>query len=323
MRIFIVLVTFSCLLASCARDLDVKIPTQKSLLVINSVLNPDSGFVVHVSQSIGALDYGNTNEVTNAKVEIYDNGSLLTQITNNTLGYYESTYKPVAGHTYQVQVSDVNYPTASATLEMPADVPIQIVSFFDSVPDPINQGSSRSELSFSFQDDAATADFYKVELFIEDSVFLADTMTHTLVLVGTSNGLQPLSIGSDDYTLTQENQDALRDGNMQSSITFSDGIINGKSATYKIFGTSLDFSQNGPSGGPGGPPPVIDQFIHHSHVFFRLSHITESLFKYTRSLNSYYQSHGNPFSDPVQVTNNIIGGYGIWGARNGKMVQVK
>ena len=50
--------------------------------------------------------------------------------------------------------------------------------------------------------------------------------------------------------------------------------------------------------------------------YVELASISESLYKYLSTLNNYYSTRGNPFSEPVQVFNNIRGGLGIFGTKS-------
>jgi hypothetical protein len=44
----------------------------------------------------------------------------------------------------------------------------------------------------------------------------------------------------------------------------------------------------------------------------QLIHRAEDQMRYLRSRESYYNSEGNPFSEPVNVVGNVQGGYGIF-----------
>ena len=44
--------------------------------------------------------------------------------------------------------------------------------------------------------------------------------------------------------------------------------------------------------------------------------ISESLYKYVSTMYNYLDTRGNPFSEPVQVYTNIMGGLGIFGAKS-------
>ncbi len=53
--------------------------------------------------------------------------------------------------------------------------------------------------------------------------------------------------------------------------------------------------------------------------YVEVASISESLYKYFSTLNNYYNTQNNPFTEPVQVFTNIRGGLGIFGAKNKKV----
>ncbi|MBO4741668.1 MAG: DUF4249 family protein, partial [Bacteroidales bacterium] len=61
----------------------------------------------------------------------------------------------------------------------------------------------------------------------------------------------------------------------------------------------------------------FDRDFHTDNLYYvEVVSISESLYKYLSTLNNYYDSQNNPFTEPVQVFTNIRGGLGIFGTRN-------
>lgn len=64
----------------------------------------------------------------------------------------------------------------------------------------------------------------------------------------------------------------------------------------------------------------FEGIIHTDNLYYvEVASISESLYKYFSTLNNYYNTQNNPFTEPVQVFTNIRGGLGIFGTKNKKV----
>jgi Domain of unknown function (DUF4249) len=87
---------------SCTKNVNLNVDAKytKPLIVLNSVLQPDSNATVQVSKSTSALDGSSPSIITDATVDLWEDGKFKMNCTNNGNGFYTAAYKPLVGHSY-------------------------------------------------------------------------------------------------------------------------------------------------------------------------------------------------------------------------------
>jgi hypothetical protein len=159
MNRFLFLWTFLCLmglLTGCDQTkLDLQLPPPSLKLAVTSTFSPDKEWKVYVSKTQSIQDASLGSEITNANVEIFEEGKFSAKLLHQGYGEYTARgIKPIIGKVYTLKVSAPNYPSVTATSSIPEPVTIQKAVFKD--------GSQGISYSVTFQDLTAQKDYYEI-----------------------------------------------------------------------------------------------------------------------------------------------------------------
>lgn len=154
-------------LAGCETIVELELPESEPLLVVNSVINPDSLFSVHISANQSIVSNQQYAPVNNAVVEVYQAGQLVDNLQSAGEGRYRGSSRPQSLQSYEVRVSAPGYPSARATTELPAAPVLSEVSA-KKVPSSSSAGFFIIEASLVLTDDAAQEDFYYMQAYTPD-----------------------------------------------------------------------------------------------------------------------------------------------------------
>jgi hypothetical protein len=153
-------------LPGCETVVELELPDPKPLLVVNSVINPDSLFSVDVSTNQSIFANQQYAPVENAVVEVYQDGQLVDNLQQMSKGRYRGSSRPQALQQYELRVAAPGYPGANALTRLPAVPDIQEVEAMK-VPSS-SSGFSVVEASLTLPDDPAQEDFYYVQAYTPD-----------------------------------------------------------------------------------------------------------------------------------------------------------
>ncbi|MBW8048904.1 MAG: DUF4249 domain-containing protein [Cytophagales bacterium] len=218
---FISFIPFIPFLFACEMIVDVDLPPYDSQLVANCFFNPDTLFEVHVSHSLGILDTGTLDNIENAKVEILENGQVISVLSHTGGGIYSSTgVYPSAGQPYSLKVEASGYESIGALDAVPLAIPIISVTLKDSVYVGELDGTY-AETTIKFNDPVSADNFYAIEIWQYDSI---DGYRYTISL----STIDP-SVANEQYS---------------SRILFSDIIFDGKTYDLKVYFDSYILTQN-------------------------------------------------------------------------------
>jgi hypothetical protein len=119
------IIIFSSLLSSCIEVVEVDVPKEESVIVLNAMFSPDEPWRVSLTLSAPINDGGSQFElVDDAVVTIYDGDDLVETLIYENKGFYVSSGKPVAGKAYEIQVNSPRYGKVSAHSVVPSVVEI-------------------------------------------------------------------------------------------------------------------------------------------------------------------------------------------------------
>lgn len=281
---------FAMFLQSCETVVEVDLPERDSKLVLNSLFSQDSVFVFTVSASKGILEPGALEYFTHAQIEITGTDGSHEVISGSGSGTqtgvpyaYVSTIKPKANVAYSIKATVAGYPAAGATDALPPMVPVDDVD----TATTYDFGYKQREVSISFTDPADEVNFYEVKLF-----YLVQAVTDSGTIEYT--GEIPAYISTE----------GIFDGGANQQV-FTDELFEGQGFTVK-----LAFDESSISGGV----PIDDTLAFPFPIFLiaELRSASENYYKFYSSYLNYQTSSGDPFAQPVQVYNNVIGGFGIF-----------
>ena len=270
---------------SCETIVNVDLPEHKPVIVVNSFFNPDSIWEVNLTRSQGALENGPIQNITDAKVEIWESGNLVIGLNNIGHGYYRANNsKPLPGKSYELHVSAPGYTAVTANDIVPQkveilEVKIDTIKSADYIED--------LELSIVFNDPPDIDNKYHIAIW------------------GKSNyqgkvRMRAIDFSSNDLLIT-ENIVGETEKFYGNQAVFEDALLAGKQYELKLLVPMYYFE---------------DVFYAMDEFFIVLSSVSNSYFKYHRSFQKHQETGDNPFSEPVIVYNNIENGLGIFAGFN-------
>ncbi|MDP2060925.1 MAG: DUF4249 family protein [Flavobacteriaceae bacterium] len=105
MKKYILIILLLATIFSCTKTLDFDEANNETQLVLNSIIWPDSAFSASISKSTSILMGKQVGQITGGTLDLYEDGTLLTQINSPTGHFYASGIKPKAGKSYRIVVN--------------------------------------------------------------------------------------------------------------------------------------------------------------------------------------------------------------------------
>jgi hypothetical protein len=264
------------LLFSCEKEVDIDMGKQDPRLVIYGFLNPDSSFAVHVSKSHFVLERAALENLTDARVAVYEGERKLGDLEHQKDGYYrlEGVY-PEPGKQYTLKAAREGLESVSATetaLSKVEVLQLKVEKF---------TGDRESEVKFSYtfklEDPAGERNIYFFKAFqiVKD----ATDRIH----------MWHIPLESPDPSLEKVNYSmdlALKE-------TFFDGQTYEIQLSDKVFRNK----NNGDA---------------YRESYLAVRQISETAYLYLKSVDKYNAVKNDFFSEPIRIYSNVEGGYGIW-----------
>jgi len=302
----------SLFLISCSEVIDIKVDEKDKKIVLNSIINPDSLIIVHLSKSIGILEIDKDIKlIENAEVQLFENNNFIENLSYDKDGYYYSTIFPKINNTYTLKVSNNELKNVESETKIPAKVNIKNFSYIIDTTLTINSyydqyfdttyidtffNVEKFQIKVNFDDPIETKNYYMITFGLKKYVSEYLPPDYTQYYEGEI--MLPLwySVANFDYS-TQYNFDNF------SGYVISDEFFNGKTYTLTadIDGYNLvDYDEFG------------NNILTKNPINIYLISISEEMYNYSISKNKYDQADNNPLSEPVNVLSNIKNGFGIF-----------
>lgn len=288
-------------LSSCVDPISADLPAPPKVLVVNSILTPDSVFRVQVSRVASTVD-SSSRLLSSANVYLLASSQRAELLRNQGRGLYTSPNKPASGVAYTLRAEVDGYPAAIATDTVPAAVPIR--EGWHSYPTGTNlYNELLGTIVVRFDDPAQTANFYEIAAFQLESG---------------GPGQSPYQ--SQDFVLDARGNAALAaEGDAEfnpGSLVFSDKLFNGQA-----FELRASFSPWGRSGGGilnGQPIPLRVS----GDVYVVLRSVSRAYYQYRKSWTRHFYNQGTKgpggdlnqllfLGDPSRMYSNVGMGYGV------------
>lgn len=288
MKKYMYFLCFMIAFQSCNEAIDLEIDAHTPVLVLNSILTPDTFINVSVSNSIGAFDVGNSSAVRDARLELYEDDVYMGNATfveqGSMHGYYvfNGVY-PSTGKLYKIEAAHDDYETAYAICAMPEVIELNEVKV-DTVDRYISETSNMYKLkvNFEFEDDPSVENYYWLQMY-------RDTMYYGKIsrVYFSSN---EAAFGNDF-----ENLDA--DYSFWGGqVLFTDGLFNGQIKSIELDLRSW-VSQD-----------IVDDY----NIILELSSLDKSYYQYKMSKQKENDSDGFFGGEPVQIYSNVQNGLGVF-----------
>jgi len=159
--------------------IDLEIPQDPPMIVLNGVLDTDTTISVIISNSVGAFSNTNPAFLPNAEAILYENNSPIGQIYPDTdtayqvrvfgdglqntypMYVYKINHTPIKGRTYRVEASHTAFDeVAVAETTIPDDINI-----FDVRVDTTIGGGEKIRLDFRFNDNGSIRNYYMIRVY--------------------------------------------------------------------------------------------------------------------------------------------------------------
>jgi hypothetical protein len=327
----ILLLIILCSQMACTQYIDISDESFEPILVLNSIITPDSTIKVELYRNTSIYEVKKMN-VPNAEVILYENGKELDKlklqysVTENpyfeevvgsaqfdTTFYYTSE-KAIARHgsTYKITASASGFETVSAETTIPD--PIRIAGIDTSSHYLFVDGFENLSCNFkvNIDDPANTDNYYRVVMCLTKGRLETDSIDGEPI-----EYISILDLGSTDFktksaALTTESETAnselygMPDNEYK---VFNDKLFNGKmyklelSKEFKVM--SIDTTTQ---------PRYHLKKGEFYHFTIYLQSITAATYYYLKSLDVQIFYNDLPFIEPVIVYSNVENGAGVFGS---------
>ena len=274
------------ILFSCTKQIDFTADQIQEKIVVNSLFTEDSLWNAHISHSRSVLDNSPHNFLDNATVSVFDeSNNLVTTLNHVSDGFYQSSSAtPIANETYRLEVDAPGYTSVSATNSIPTEVPIINV---DTISTEDSEGNPVLQVTMNFTDPGGVSNYYMLEM--------------QYVLDYSQWGFEEEERGRLEITCNDPNIESvnsfsfLGEENAYNYLLLKDDQFDGQNYTLRFYVINwADFKEIDLTGE------------------IRLMNTSEEFFNYRKSYEVYENAINNPFSQPVQVFSNIVGGMGVF-----------
>jgi hypothetical protein len=257
----------------CQLTVDIDVPFEKAQLTLNSVFSPDSVWKVQLNLNRHVLDKNPFTTVDDASVSILENEVPIETLVSKGNGMYRSTSKPVVGKTYTIKVATDHYGSVQSTASVPT--PVQnLEAVFHELEQ--REFSLESVIDIQFDDQPGERNFYKITALSEGY-----SVAQHKRIAKTTAPIFLKSVGSENDDLGEQ------------EIIFSDLLFDGETHQMSVKAGHL--------------------FSNISNIIISVSAISEEYYNYKQTLQLQSDTRDNPFAQPVNVFNNIQGGFGFFG----------
>jgi hypothetical protein len=270
---------FACaIFISCEMIVDMDVPFNGPALTLNSIFTNDSVLSAQLSLNRHILDDSTLSYVDDAIVTIGEEGKDGHELTSEGNGIYRSPIRPEAGKKYDVRVFSEKYGTVEGSSYIP--VPAEIIKV--EITESLINYQYETYLSVTFNDDPSSENFYEFIAFFEEEWL--DYRDGSVALSGGT-----LMFESQDPVVQNENEDI----NFFEGVIFKDTFFNGKTHT-----ANFSSSQS------------LSQIASYTIVLRSLS---KDYYNYKFTTGLQKSTSNDPLAQPVNVYNNILNGFGIFG----------
>jgi hypothetical protein len=266
------------MISSCDKNIDIPIPEESNKVVMNLLMNKDSIMIARVSISGRLNNIQPMPEITNAVMNLYENGTYKGPLTPYELAgrtYYRNNTLPQAGATYRVTAAVPGYTEVSGSDQIPDTVKIGEMKMTVAQVDNM---VSKVAISVQLHDDAAVQNYYRVRIY----------QVNEWVNANGSGGRQKLQ----QYFETDDTEWELFGEKSRPEFYTTDALFNGRNPRYTFrVNTGSQFKK----------------------MIVEITSLTYSSYKYLNSTFLAREKNEDGLSEKVIVYNNIENGLGIIG----------
>jgi hypothetical protein len=259
----------------CELLVDIDVPLDHQSITLNSYFSPDSLWSARLKLNRHILSNDPFAAVEDAVIVVYENGNPIDTLGHHGMGQYRSdTGRPVAGRHYEIKAFTEQFPTVKSSSYIPLPAQNLHVDIHELHRDANNV--PYTDIDISFTDDGNEKNYYKISFIIQNQIFDAQGN-----LVTRSNPFP--------FKLASESEDDSGIG--YDEIILSDVLFNGQEHKMKLETYGQVTGQK---------------------IIISVSSLSQDYYDYKQTGNLQQETTGDPFAQPVNVYNNIQGGFGIF-----------
>ena len=248
-----------------------------------------------------------------------------------TNGNYSAKTVAEVGKTYRLEISCDGFDPVTCETTIPAPVEITKVDTITEVSDIGNGPVKNSWIYIYFKDPEGTKNYYMLqsekttghilnyyEQYSGESFVPSDTI---LLRHESFTGIQ---LADPVFNNNNQADDVIMGSPDNRFAIFNDSQINGKDYKLGVIHYDPYYGGGGYSPYPGEDKNPIDEteYGNFSSLTIKLVSITKEYYEYLNSANYHFYFTDDPFSEPVPVASNVIGGMGIWAATSSSEIKI-
>ncbi len=327
---------FTIFFLSCSKDRVLDLKQEKKLLVVNCTFNPKSTWELWLSSTLSIGEYSEYfPAINNATIQLYENDSLIGNMTNTSKGYYTLNQLPKLGKTYSVKIHAEGFDDVFAKDSIPkikgliTEGTVEKILTEKNAPPPyVDEIYKILPIQLSLFDSKAETNYYKIQTYITplDSTqfpqFVIDSnlIPYNLTMVNSEDKRLSSISWEQDFILFEDN--TISETNYSIKAFYrgfgretSNGVDVTKISPYFIDPKRFNKFLNGAGGYGfyGGVDPKPDTGEWKLEFSAELQTISETYYRYnkTRLLQQYNRTI--PGSEFNNIYSNVVGGKGIFG----------
>jgi hypothetical protein len=303
---------------SCIETIEIDTVPVNNILVVNSLITPDTLFGCYVSK-VYAINDTNEHYVDNATVKIFDNTTNAEVCQLNSIGkgkYRAANAAPIAGQEYRIDVSVSGFPSVTGVTKIPLRQDAKNTSVIEYGGYDAILNSDYSELRFSIDDQYEESNYYEV-LFSVSQIINCDWLMN--------GGVQIKKIDFDNYIYLITDAGSISsytiidpviraEGLMKynpGTLVFSDNLFNQEEHNFVVHSDPLS----------GNAFSFIIYTLNDDLYKFRTSFIQHLYERGVQGISRYDDFAGLDFSSKaIEVYSNLTGGYGIFAGYNSQIL---
>lgn len=289
-------------LSGCEKEIEFNGRYSGEKLVLYACANPDTVLTADLFKSAFFLGYDDGNFYQNmdgATVSATLDGVTYPMLYDAESEKFVSSLRPRTGDRIGIRASMEGFATASAEVNVPSR------PFFKLTSCTYSEADYELHFRVVLRDNPGRGDYYRIRIVHREGEYLSEMST-------LSKDVLFLSIGEEALIDRVEGEmEVLLEG------CIDDGMFEGDSCSFDIW--TYAYPQGFYYGESGDDDGVVDP----TGYGVQIDRVSESLYRYTKSLEAWYRSDdgfGSVFGEPVCISNNIKGGLGCFGALSPSVV---
>lgn len=300
-----ILLLLTLLAFSCTQDSDIEIPHSDEVLVLHSIINPDSTIMATLSHTRAVATKEEIGDVKDADMTLYEDGQLIGKLIftppNINRGEikhrYLLDYRPKHGKEYKLVAKKEGYETVESITTLPIKVgqidKTELVGEFE---------YGLKNIKVTLKDNELGANYYHLVMYTSSKmteIVGEDTIEYSQPEYPSYYELKNTSIGDG---LSEDNRYGYLVSSPDAGYVFEDELFDNGSIIYN---TNVYL----PYGDYGDTNIMVE-----SKVRIELRAVNEAYYKYQRSLSLQQDARDNALAEPVFIYNNIDKGFGNFSA---------